>query len=178
MLPVLINLVSQLRVVIFHFWMRGLGLISTVGFPNHAVHVFIDSRFNEVDKNHLRQGIENWNLYSNLDCTGVSFYGFETMDFSGIPNNQMPPDYTVWVVSEIPDDNGIATGQRRVGGVPPNQRVVAQKIEINPTKLNLPQYAWFSFYSSHEIGHSFALDDHPTGPNSVMGGAHNDAAWN
>lgn len=147
-------------------------------FPDHAVHVFIDSRFNEVDKSHLIRGIQNWNLYSDLDCTGVSFYGFEAMDFSGIPNSQMPPDYTVWVVFEQPDDNAIATGQRRVGGVFPNQRVVAQKIEINPTKLNLPQYAWCSFYTSHEIGHSFALTDYPTGPNSVMGGAQNDAAWN
>ncbi len=78
-------------------------------WPGSSVHVFVDDRFNETDRTQLIHGIQNWSLYSDVDCSGVTFYGFETMNFSGIPTAQMPPDYTVWVVKEpCPDVHKLA----------------------------------------------------------------------
>src|SRR6266568_6774810 len=57
-------------------------------WPGSTVHVFIDDRFNETDRIMLSHGIQNWSLYSDVDCSGVTFYGFETMDFSGITYGQ------------------------------------------------------------------------------------------
>jgi len=49
--------------------------------PGATAHVFVDNRFNEIDRNQLIHGIQNWNLYSFIDCSDVTFFGFETMDF-------------------------------------------------------------------------------------------------
>ena len=62
--------------------------------PGSTVHVFIDDRFSEVDRNMLAHGIQNWNLWSDADCSGVTFYGFETMNFSGVAYDDMPPANT------------------------------------------------------------------------------------
>jgi len=43
--------------------------------PGSTVQVFIDDRFNETDRNQLIHGIQNWNLYSDVDCSGVTFDG-------------------------------------------------------------------------------------------------------
>lgn len=145
--------------------------------PNSSVHVFMDSRFNPVDRNQLFIGINNWNFYSGMDCSGVSFYGFDSMDMSGITYNQMPPSNTVWVILEAPNDNAAASGQRVTGGFP-IPRVIAQKIRINPNVTNRPWLADFSYFASHEVGHGFALAEFGTGPNTVMGPWHNDAFWN
>jgi hypothetical protein len=98
-------------------------------WPDHTVHVLIDDRFNEVDRLQLTQGFVNWSLWESADCSYVTFYGFETMNFSGVPYAQMPPDYTVWVVQENPKDGAAASGERRFGGgFYPLDRVIAQKI--------------------------------------------------
>ncbi|HXM49902.1 MAG TPA: hypothetical protein VN956_18820 [Pyrinomonadaceae bacterium] len=147
-------------------------------WPGSTVHVFVDDRFNETDRTQLIQGIQNWNLYSDLDCSGVTFYDFETMNFSGVPSGQLPPDNTVWVVLETPIDGAGASGQRRDSGVFPLQRVIAQKIRVNPANHNIPSIAYYSYVSSHEVGHAFALD-HPDHTGSVMSGQSNDSAlWN
>lgn len=153
-------------------------------WPNSSVHVFIDSRFNQTDRDQLTLGVQSWNLWSNADCSGVTFYGFEPMDMSGIAVPDMPPANTIWVILETtvnittPAPGPQSSGQLRVGGTFPFERVIAQKIRINPPTPNHPEYAYFSFFTSHEIGHGFALLDHPWGPNSVMGGPRNDAVWN
>jgi hypothetical protein len=140
--------------------------------------VFIDDRFNETDRLMLIHGIQNWSLWSDADCSGVTFYGFETMNFAGVPYSEMPPDYTVWVVLETPSDGAGGSGQRRVGGVFPLQRVIAQKIRVNPANPNIPGIAYYSYVSAHEVGHAFALD-HPNHTGSVMSGQSNDSAlWN
>jgi len=109
--------------------------------PGATVQVFIDDRFSGTEREQLIHGIQNWGLYSDFDCSGVTFYGFETMGFSGVPDGQMPPDDTVWVVRETPDDGASASGQMRQGGVFPLQRVVAQKIRVNPAVCNNPGLA-------------------------------------
>ncbi|HXI22754.1 MAG TPA: hypothetical protein VNG71_02685 [Pyrinomonadaceae bacterium] len=53
--------------------------------PGSTVHVFIDSRFNDATvRAQLAQGFLNWSLWSEADCSGVTFYGFDTMDMSGL----------------------------------------------------------------------------------------------
>lgn len=147
-------------------------------WPGSTVHVFIDNRFNETDRIMLSHGIQNWSLYSDIDCSGVTFYGFETMDFSGVAHSQLPPDNTVWVVLETPSDGAGASGQRRDSGFFPLQRVIAQKIRVNPANPNIPSIWYYSYVASHEVGHAFALD-HPDHTGSVMSGQSNDSAlWN
>ena len=126
----------------------------------------------------LAHGIQNWNLWSDADCSGVTFYGFETMNFSGVPYDELPPANTVWVVLEAPASGAGASGQRRHGGVFPLERVIAQKIRVNPSNPNIPSIWYYSYVSSHETGHAFALD-HPNHTGSVMSGQSNDSAlWN
>ena len=142
--------------------------------PNSNVHVFIDSRFNPTDRSQLAQGIINWSLWSDADCSGVTFYGFDTMDMSGIGMADLPPDNTVWVISQSTRDGGIADGpQRRSGGFP-NERIIAQKIRLNPSASNAPQFAWWAFISAHETGHSFALLEQAGNP---LGGARFSDGW-
>jgi hypothetical protein len=107
------------------------------------------------------------------------------MDMSGIAVSDLPAANTVWVISETTVDAGnpppgpISDNARRVGGFPV-QRVIAQKIRIRPTASNDSNYAWFTFISAHETGHAFALSELLPGylPDSVMGGVHNDYAFN
>lgn len=148
-------------------------------WPGSTVHVFIDDRFNETDRIMLIHGIQNWNLWSDADCSGVTFYGFETMDFSGIGGSQMPPASIVWVVKEPCPDGALACGQmRHGGGFFPLDRVIAQKIRVDPANHNIPSIAYYSYVASHEVGHAFALD-HPDHTGSVMSGQSNDSAlWN
>lgn len=155
--------------------------------PGATVHVFIDNRFSGTERAQLIYGIQNWSLYSGLDCSGVTFYGFETMNFSGVAYGQLPPDDTVWVVFETPNDGATASGQTRQGGVFPLERVIAQKIRVNPAVCNNPSLASIALYSyvaSHEVGHAFALnhpkatESNPNPTNSVMSGPHDNAAWN
>lgn len=149
--------------------------------PGATVQVFIDDRFSETERIQLSHGIQNWSLYHDADCSGVTFNGFETMDMSEVGASEMPPTYTVWVIRQATQSGGAASGQRRVGGTFPFERVVAQKILINPSVCNdqaLAALAYYSYLTSHEVGHAFALD-HPTHQYSVMSGQSNtSAAWN
>jgi len=149
--------------------------------PGATVQVFIDDRFSGTERAQLIHGIQNWSLWSDADCSGVTFYGFETMSFSGVAYSQMPPPDTVWVVLETPIDGAPASGQMRQGGVFPLERVIAQKIRVNPAVCNnasLASIAYYSYVSSHEVGHAFALN-HPSHTGSVMSGQSNDSAlWN
>ena len=96
--------------------------------PNANVHVFIDSRWTvSSDRFELAQGIKNWSSYSLADCSGVTFYGFESMDMSGIAPEDLPPAYTVWVIRQDPDVTGIAEGPLVRGE---SGRIVGQKIKI------------------------------------------------
>jgi hypothetical protein len=109
--------------------------------PNSNVHVFIDSRYNETDRSQLAQGLTNWSFWSGADCSGVTFYGFDSMDMSEISAEDMPPANTVWIISQPTTYGGVADGPLRRGGTP--ERVIAQKIRINTSASNAPQYAWF-----------------------------------
>jgi|ERR1041384_7676777 hypothetical protein len=74
--------------------------------PDSSIHVLIDSRFNETDKSQLAQGLINWSFWSDANCSHVTFYGFETMDMSGIAVSDLPPENTVWIISETTVDAG------------------------------------------------------------------------
>lgn len=148
--------------------------------PGATVHVFVDDRFSETERSQLIHGIQNWNIWSTADCSNVTFYGFENMNFSGVAYEQLPPDYTVWVVFEAPSNGAPASGQMRQGSGFPLERVIAQKIRVNPNvcnNTNLANIAYYSYVSSHEAGHAFAIT-HPQHTNSVMSGQHDNAAWN
>jgi hypothetical protein len=89
---------------------------------------------------------------------------------------------------DTPDLGGTtADGPMRHGGVFPLERVIAQKIRVNPAVCNNPSNASIGLYSyvtSHEVGHAFALnhpkatESNPYPINSVMSGQHDNAAWN
>lgn len=139
-------------------------LFSNSWEPNASVHVYIDQAFDSVDRAQLATGILNWNFYKDADCSGVEFYGFDTMDFSQIPTSQLPPDYTVWVVRQncpltqyFIDGNPVLDGQGNPMYVvpqactdkradPPFGRVTAQKIRISLATNNIPSQALLIFW--------------------------------
>lgn len=104
--------------------------------PGSTVHVFIDSRFtNETVRSQLAQGLLDWSLWSENfpygDCSGVTFYGFDTMDMSGIGRGDPPPANTVWVISQTPDDGNISDSQF-LRSTDVQHRIIGHKIRINP----------------------------------------------
>jgi hypothetical protein len=145
-------------------------------FPGARVHVYIDSRFPVDVRSQLAHGLSNWSAASLVDCSDVTFWGFDTMDMSGIPYAQMPPDSTVWVVSQAPDDGHAASGPMSVGQFPEGPRVIAQKIFVDPATSNHPFYVsinWGVYATAHETGHAFALLESLGGiQDTVMSGWH------
>jgi hypothetical protein len=100
---------------------------------NFHVSVFIDTAFEEQDRAKLALGLTNWALWSAADCSGWTIDSIDTMNMSGIDLNDLPPPHTVWIIKQATTFGGIADGPlTKSGGVWPFQRVVGQKIRINP----------------------------------------------
>ena len=147
--------------------------------PGANVQVFIDDSYSPSEIAQLALGIANWNIYANFDCSNVFFYGFLPMHFSAAQHNEMPPDYTIWVIKETTDDGSRAqsvfrhTGLFSVAGI----RTLAQKIRIHPNTQN-DSVAFFSYLGAHESAHGFGLQHTLSFGYSAMAGPGPNAVWN
>jgi len=132
--------------------------------PGASVHVFIDDVYVDSDRSHMIHAFEMFNWNSGNDCSGVSFYGYESKNFSDIDLEAMPPDNTLWVRRQATDDGAPAQTEFSFNGalniVGP--RTIAAKVKIKPTITNTVNVAYFAGVIAHEVGHTFGLLDAAT----------------
>lgn len=157
--------------------------------PNHDVQVYIDAKYTTMQVNPtttyadlIQTGISNWNPWRTFDCSGINFIGFNSKQFTDAEYTQDPPDYTVYFQSypiNITFNGGIITHTSTITG-----RVISARAQIKPTVTNFNNL--FAYYGTHELGHTFGLQNCDGCPNgtSIMGGQAqtgnnaNDSAFN
>lgn len=114
-----------------------------------TVTVKIDDTWNESDRNAFRTGIEKWN--EALNCSGVTFVGFTATHFTdyggSISNN------TVYWQRKSP------LGIEMFFNSPSQLRVRAAKVPILPSYVNNFNDTFFVYLGTHELGHTFGLND-------------------
>lgn len=146
------------------FWRKDFG----------PVIVKIDSRFNNqyewaLDaKDRIKAGQEKWNSLEL--CTGVKFTDFGLKDFTPAElTDESPSAHVYWVFGQPPVASWNADTLVYIGE---NEHVIAAKITVRPdfTVPNNPVY--FNYLGTHEIGHSFNLNNCTAAciPVSMMGG--------
>jgi hypothetical protein len=149
-------------------------------YKNQQVAVRIDDAWNAVERGYFQQGVEKWNQASN--CSGVFFYDFSPIHFSSYDLTQSPPDFTVWFERTGPV--GVAAFYTE----PQSQRRIrAAIVPLLPAFNNQNPPMHFVYLGTHEIGHTFDLNDCLSGNNctncsagncSIMGGFSPEAAFN
>jgi len=129
-----------------------------------VVQVSIDSQFNSTATEQLRKGVFNWNTWGLINCSKVEFSGGNNQQFGPevYANNYFVPSGHVYIVSmPLPDcPNGGCTLMTNDQG-----RTVGAKLMFDPSAIAAnPSYylsiGYYSWASSHEIGHTFGLGDH------------------
>jgi len=139
-----------------------------------TVQLHIDSQYNSVDTEQFKHGVINWNSWDVVNCSFVSFSGGGNRTFTQAEYANLPPDNNVFIMRM---ESGAPFGGVLMKFDPNLNRAVAAKIMINPGTFNNPQSAYYSWASSHEIGHTFGLDHNSNLSflESVMAGPGNDA---
>jgi hypothetical protein len=123
--------------------------------PATEVIVQIDSSFSES----RRAGIEAGNaLWNNplLACSGVTFNDFELVLI--LPDeleDSPPPGYLVW--QEDDPQNGFSGGVFMELGFA--GFVESARIKIKPNLVNIAGGTFFNYLGTHEVGHTFNLND-------------------
>jgi hypothetical protein len=115
-----------------------------------TVTVKIDDTWtNQSDRNAFKEGIEKWN--DALNCSGVTFIDFSATHFTdyggAIPNN------TVYWQRKSP------VGVEMFFHNPFQLRVRAAKVPILPNWVNDYNNTFFVYLGTHELGHTFGLND-------------------
>jgi hypothetical protein len=129
--------------------------------PNVA-HVYVDAGFNPTQTEQLAHGVFNWNTWGLADCSLMEFTGGENREFDPEVYDQLykAPAWSVYIVNEHCD--GAQWGSCQLDTYD-QDRIVGVKIMIEEPQSN-PTYfesiGYFSWASSHEIGHTFGLGDH------------------
>lgn len=119
------------------------------------VTVKIDTRFASMHANAIQgimDGNKKWNSF--LTCALVRFTDFGTVTFTQAQYDNPPPQQHVYWQVQDPG-TGFNGGVIREfsGGL-----VVAARIQIIPN-LVIPDPRYFNYLGTHEIGHTFGLDD-------------------
>jgi len=115
------------------------------------VTVKIDDAWGATDRQAFADGMSKWNGQNN--CSGVTFSGFQEQHFTDY--GAAPPDNTVYWQKDEPG-NGFA------GGVLyhlSNNRIRAVRVKISPTAANTVGGSRYVYLGSHELGHTFALEN-------------------
>lgn len=153
----------------------------TYSWPaNTSVTVKIDDGWGETDRQAFANGMAKWNGQAN--CSGVTFSGFQTQHFTDY--SAAPPDRTVYWQKDDPL-NGYN------GGVYyhiSNNRIRAVRVKILPSVANIADGSYFVYLGSHELGHTFALEnctcangcncDGENGLSIMAGQSNNNVAYN
>jgi hypothetical protein len=118
------------------------------------VTVEVDSLFPDDQFNGLKAGNEQWNNAGVVACTGVTFLHFNRIviqDYEETP----PAGHLVWQrLDPANGKNGKVDAAIGSGG-----RVQAARIRILPTVPNVAQGTYFNYLGTHEVAHTFNLDD-------------------
>ena len=120
------------------------------------VIVKMDSFFSTLQEDaisRLIDGNEKWN--SPLTCSLVHFTNFETVFFTSAEYLNAPPMHHVYWQVDDPQSpfNGGVFIESAFGGFVFSARV---KIKLN---IVIPDPRYFNYLGTHEIGHTFGLDD-------------------
>ena len=122
--------------------------------PGTQVTVSIDSTFPSDQFAGLKAGNLMWNSEPLVTCTGVRFLEFgsvEIQDYDKLPS----AGHVLWQRTD--PHNGKNGLTRSV--IDANGRVSAAQIKILPTAANIAQGAYYNYLGTHEVGHTFNLDD-------------------
>lgn len=140
------------------------GYFLTHSWPTgpRVVQVHIDNQFSPAVRDQLRHGAFNWNVWGLVDCSFVEFAGGGSQQFGPevYDNSYLAaPDHVYIIkVSNLNCRNNGCLSRTIADG-----RTVGAKIKFDfPTGIesHLLSIGYYSWASSHEIGHTFALDDH------------------
>ena len=149
-------------------------------YKNQQVAVRIDDAWDSTERGYFQEGIEKWNQANN--CSGVSFYDFSAIHFTSYDLTQAPPDFTVWWERTGP------LGVIAFYTFPQTQkRIRAAIVPLIPEFQSQNPPMFFVYLGTHEIGHTFDLNDClanngctncSAGNCSIMGGQSQDPLFN
>jgi hypothetical protein len=150
--------------------------------PSTTVTVVIDDTWNADDRGAFESGIRKWNDWKAFDCSHVSFETFTSRHFTDY--SVIPPNNTVYRVQHEYGTNYLGACVTFLGGSP--TRIIGARIEIDPGQANNAPantsgpFGLFNYFGTHEIGHTFGLNDCTgcTNGSSIMGGNSNSASFN
>ena len=138
-----------------------------------TVKVQIDSRFNTQypwapdAKARIKAGHEKWN---GVVCSGVTFTDFSGKDFTTTELiDEAPFAHVYWVLGEPPVSSWNADALAYFDA---DDRVKAVKVTVRPDFVAPRDPIYFNYLGTHEIGHSFNLNNCTAAciPVSMMGG--------
>lgn len=123
--------------------------------PSSHVSVQIDSAFSEPKRAGIEAGNALWNN-PVIACSGVTFNDFDSVF---IPPEELddtpPPGHLIWQEDDpLTGFNGGVFYEFGFGGF-----VEAARIKIKPNLVNIANGTYFNYLGSHEVGHTFNLDD-------------------
>jgi hypothetical protein len=124
--------------------------------PGTEVSVQLDDSFPQDQFDGLEAGNEKWNNLSLVLCSGVRFQNFEPVFIAEEDLEEIPPDgHLVWQ-RDTPNNgkNGEVIAVTGFAGF-----VVAARIKILPTAPNVAQGTYYNYLGTHEVGHTFNLND-------------------
>ena len=113
--------------------------------------VFQDMQFDAIDR--IIDGNEKWN--NPLTCSLVHFTDFETVFFTEAQYAEVAPmRHVYWQVDDSNSPfNGNAVIELGFAGL-----VFSMRVKIKPN-IAIPDPRYFNYLGTHEIGHTFGLDD-------------------
>ena len=123
--------------------------------PSTRVNVEIDSAFTEPERDGIEAGNALWNN-PLIACSGVTFNDFDSVlilpeHLSDTP----PPGHLVWQKDD--PHTGYNGGVFVVLGFA--GFVESARIKIKPNLVNIAEGTYFNYLGSHEVGHTFNLND-------------------
>jgi hypothetical protein len=120
------------------------------------VIVEIDSLFTGDQYAGLKAGNEQWNNSILIACSSVEFKTFDSIVIAPEDYDKTPADgHLVWQRDEPGNGkNGIVLSVVNAEG-----RIKASRIKILPTAPNIAQGTYYHYLGTHEVGHTFNLND-------------------
>jgi hypothetical protein len=123
-------------------------------FPSTQVTVRIDATFADDKRAGLRAGNDKWNNQTLIGCSAVRFTNYD--DIFIFDYDITPPQGHLWWQNDDPL-NGFNGGVFAV--LDADNFVRAGRIKIHPNAPNIAQGTYFDYLGTHEVGHTFNLDN-------------------
>jgi len=122
--------------------------------PGTQVSVKIDDFFADDQKAGLEAGNAAWNNTTLILCSGVRFLDYDHVFMQSY--TESPPAGELWWQRDDPQTgfNGGVFVEIAFGGF-----VEAARIKIHPNAPNVAQGTYYNYLGTHEVGHTFNLND-------------------